>query len=71
MEDGTHYIELKIEFADDPDLLDFAAVLGAVGSHFKDYVYRKHPELDGRAFLKIEESGTAASSSTCCQPCFP
>ena len=57
MEDGSHYIELKIEFADDPDLLDFTAVLGAVGNHFRDWVYKTHPELEGRAFLKIERIG--------------
>ena len=54
MEEGSRYIELKVELGDHPDLLDFAAIITAIGDHFRDYVRRRHPEIDGRAFLGIE-----------------
>jgi hypothetical protein len=54
MEEGTRYIELKVELGDHPDLLDFAAIITAFGDHFQDYVRRRHPEIEGRAFLGIE-----------------
>ena len=57
MEDGTRYIELKIDLGDDPDLLDLASLFTAIGNHFQDYVHRRHPELAGRAYLSVKRIG--------------
>jgi hypothetical protein len=58
MQEGTPYIELRIDLADPPDLFDLIGAFAAVGHQFEQFVAREYPRLpqvQGGARLFVKE----------------